>query len=220
MISEQGSAFFFLFVALALFAGLSFVFLQGSQGSNAFLSQEQTKNSARQIMGYTTDIERGVKRLMVRGCSPETIEFETANSAAPADKRCSVFDPNGAGLVYSRTPATLLTNQTTAVTGTVLLKVSGIGDTAKTDLIFRMTHLKPEICRQLNVDLLGLAITAAPPQDTFTAAQTDTNISNGIDDTIAVALGDTATSLAGKKAFCYEDTGTNSFDFIKVLVAR
>jgi hypothetical protein len=217
---QSGSAFFFLFIALALFAGLSFVFLQGTQNSSAMLNQEQIKNSARQIIAYGNDVDRGAKRLLLRGCVAETMEFESANSSSPADKRCSLFHANGAGLLLMKAPNNTLSDPASAATQTVLLKIDGVGDSAKTDIVLRMTHLRPEICQQINADLLATDLTAAPPEDTFTAAQTDTNLSNGIDDTIAIALGDTAATLVGKKGFCYEDTTTNRYDFIKVLVAR
>ena len=104
--SERGNAVIFILLAVALFAGLAYTFMRGAKSGQGNLTAGQAKLAAQDIINYSLTLERGVDKLMQRGCSQDELSFENAqktgfyweNSTAPADKSCHIYDAAGAGL--------------------------------------------------------------------------------------------------------------------------
>lgn len=105
---EQGNAIIIILIAVSLFAALGYAFTQSSRTSTGFISQEEAKANANQILSYGNDLKSAIKRLNLRGCDDSEISFENnivsgyTNGTAPTNKSCHVFDPAGGGLTYKK----------------------------------------------------------------------------------------------------------------------
>jgi len=112
--TQNGNAIAMILVAVALFAALGYAFSNTSRTSNRFLSDEEAKAYANQIISYGNEVRQAVKRLTLRGCSDTEISFENnvvsgyTNPNAPTDKSCHVFDIAGGGINYNNPPKKLL----------------------------------------------------------------------------------------------------------------
>ncbi len=101
---QCGNALWFILVAIGLLGLLTVMLSRSGSSTNETGSYEQNVIAANQILSYAKNIENGVQNLLARGCSENEISFEDsiianhANSNAPADKSCHVFDVAGAGL--------------------------------------------------------------------------------------------------------------------------
>lgn len=100
---RAGNVLFFILIVVALFAALSYAMTQSVRGSGSTDREKARLDAAlsEQCVGY---VERGVNVLQVlHGCALNEISYElpdgtNPNASAPADKRCHVFAPEGAGL--------------------------------------------------------------------------------------------------------------------------
>lgn len=98
---QGGSAILFLFIAVALFGALSYVFLQGSRGSTTMITNEAAKAASYQTQDCANAVSMATKRLNSRGCGTlisSAADGSNPVAGAPADGSCSVFHPNGGGV--------------------------------------------------------------------------------------------------------------------------
>jgi len=168
---ERGNAIVMILIAVALFAALGVAFSNTSRTSSSFISDEEAKTYATQIIAYGNEVKSAVKRLQLRGCSDTEISFANnvepgyANGNAPPDNSCHVFDMAGGGLQWISIPTNMLESDHDTydayghsfIANTI--QVSGIGTTCTTgdctELVFQVPHIKPEICAQLNARIIN-----------------------------------------------------------------
>lgn len=94
--SERGSAIIMLFVAVALFGMITYVFLQGSRGNTGMVISEGKKANDTRAQDYSNSINSTIKRLHLNGCEDNQISYETptgenVNPLAPTDGSCHIF---------------------------------------------------------------------------------------------------------------------------------
>lgn len=97
---EAGSAIFILFVAVALFAGVGYAFLQSSRTSVGWFQTERTKAGQTAFADCQLVVAAATKRLQLRGCGnliSNQTDGSNPNPGAPVDGSCSVYHPNGGG---------------------------------------------------------------------------------------------------------------------------
>ena len=111
--SESGNVLFFILIAVALFAALSYAVSSQNRASNSNAGSETTLVASSDIIQYASGLENAFTYLRVsKQCAEEEISFERPpfdasdtnyiNASAPADFSCHVFHPNG-GRMSSRT---------------------------------------------------------------------------------------------------------------------
>ncbi|MEM6780612.1 MAG: hypothetical protein AAF569_01985, partial [Pseudomonadota bacterium] len=100
---------------MILLAALTFAFTDSNRGGQNLISQAQADAYANQIMGYASDVNQAVKRLLLLGCDKTEISFDGAggglvylNVNSPSDNSCHVFDTAGGGLSYNQLPTAAL----------------------------------------------------------------------------------------------------------------
>lgn len=101
--SEQGSAILYLFVLVALFGFLAYIFAYGSRGNIAMLTSEQTKATVTTTTQCANNLAMATKRLEARGCGAmisSATDGSNSNPGAPTDGSCSIYHPNGGGITY------------------------------------------------------------------------------------------------------------------------
>ncbi len=235
--AQSGNALWYILIAIALLAALTFALTRNSSKIASNLGDDQARLIAGQLGREFNNVQEAVQRLItLNGCDPTEISFESdapnaasyVNSTSPTDKHCHVFQPEGAGLKNSPVPAgVLLTTGYWIYTGS--LAVSGVGPEYSTqtncsaacgDLVMLVQGVDQKICTEYNL-LIGLnngtppsesdLVSADPFDGTFTDGTMGANI-------ISDMGGTPGTVLYGTKTGCYLH-GT-AYEIYYVLVAR
>lgn len=239
--SQNGSIFFIILLAVAMFAMLTYAVSQGSRGSAAALTREQAKTAAQEVISYGNAIQKAVATLRLRGCSDTQLDFtnggksmrkngnayDYTNAGSPDDDSCDVFSMSGgkvtpqlltSGYVDPESVgSTDMDSRSFVVTATRMAELGQDSGAGGTDLILWLGRLEPEVCMAVN-DLLGVSNPSdAPPVDDFDC---DSTIFQGAYTSCGNAVGDIP-ELTGKSAYCsgYDDSGP-MYNYFQVLVVR
>lgn len=220
--SQTGSAMIYIFIAIALLAGLFYAMNQESRVNTSVLSEERAHLLASEIIEKSNIYAMAVQKLLLRGCDETEISFENAlhpsaasyvNAGSPADNSCHVFHPAGGGVALESIslPEDSLD---TAFSGGGNYGVSqhagnycifgiGTGTTVCNDsnkeLLYVATALKQSVCEAINQKLgINLPDGTADTEDLASEAF-DGSFATGITNLLDPA------SIQNKQAFCLED---------------
>jgi len=235
--TQRGSAIVLLLIAVALFAAVAYAFTQGSRTNTSMITDEQAKAYAQQIIDFANDVKMGVKRIQLRGYTDTQIAYDNTvyklgdgtslsyPNANCTSSACQIFNTAGGGV----SPIALMGGTNVGIDGTVAtgagaaggqvrlrsIGVMGVG-TAAPELVLQVLSVSGAVCKKINT-LLGIGPSAdyIPPMDTF-----DSISYAGSYGTVTDYLGDTATILQGKTAFCALANGGNGYHFNAVMIAR
>lgn len=242
--SQNGNVFFIIFLAIAMFAALTYAVMQGSRAGVSTLTADQARLAAQEIIDYGDTIQKAVQTLRLRGCSMAEISFDDThylskqaggssfgyyNPNSPTDGSCHVFGPNGGKvnakllsqgyIPYSQvTDSTHLAPDSYQITMIRWYQAGNENwDSSGTDIVLWIGRLKPEVCLKIN-DTLGIQNQGAPPIDTYDAGWNNwqgTMLGNNGD-----ALGDNPI-LVGKKSFCSgTDASGENYTYYQLLYAN
>ncbi len=218
--NEKGNVFFYILLAIALFAALSYALSKGGRSSSSTLTNEQARIAAQEIIDYGNDIANAVQKLRLRGCSDNEISFENdeyagyVNPNSPADERCHVFSNSGGQITYHGRSKDWFTPgyySSWWVNGET--SVVDVGS-AESELIVWSVRLKEKLCMHLNKSLNNLA----PSNENVSIHTTEFigsygGLPNGLGD-------DTGQVYKGKLAGCAYDPSQSYYYFYQVLIAR
>lgn len=223
--AESGNVMFYILIAVALLAALSYAVAQGSRASVQNLTEDRQRLLASEIIEYADTVKRAVQQLRLRGVAFNALEFDDPaltgydNPACGAGD-CMIFDPAGGAVIFKSASADALTapmpwafiaNNEIEMVGTTT------GDAAGADLLMVQPDLIREVCILIN-DLLGVANPSGDPP-------VDTSVDTTVPFTGAVAyaqtVGDEASSaaLSGRTAGCFRE-GAAAYHFYEVLIPR
>lgn len=227
--SQNGNVLFYILIAVALLAALSFAISQGGRGNINTIGEERARLLAAEIIEYSSNIKNAVTQLKLRGCADNELSFENnfaggyENTNAPGDNSCNIFNPAGGGIVYRETDESVLDTSFSAdgfYQQKVFLGGFRVVDQGsdETELLLYMPFITDQICSALNEEL-GIIL---PTQTdifgggggggTFNGESDDFNPQSTPD------LGDEATNIQGKTAFCINFSGSNHY--FNILLAR
>lgn len=236
--SESGNVLFYILIAIAMLAALSFAVSSGNNTANKSISNERSKLAASEIMAYGDTLANAVGQLRLRGCTENEISFENSeisgyeNPSAPSDETCHVFSVSGGGVNFETLSTDILDSSESASTfygywqfdATHCVENIGSHDdpcaSNQAELVASVHYLRKTVCVAVN-DLLEIDNPSGdPPIDTSNHSPrfTGTYGPSG-----QVLLGDDAAQLSGQRAGCYQDDNGYSEDayiFYRVLVAR
>ncbi len=228
MTHSKGNALFLILIAVALFAALSYAITTSSRSGGRGTSAENARLVAGQIFQYASEMRAAVQRLqLINGCTLEQISFYKAgeplhityyaNPNAPADGRCDVFGPDGAGLTY--VPQWMGWNEyntydnythaaweTEAATGRFIPEGRGqfydVGTMYGTELTVNTYYVNEELCRAYN--RLAIQTTDIPPGylPGFYGSWMGAFVGDGVNDSHAAT---TAPVLLGEVTACVEN---------------
>ena len=244
--NESGNVLFYILIAVALLAALSYAVSQSSRGGGGLdsLNEEQVKIASTEIIEYANAIANAVTQLKLRGCKDTEISFENSistldyiNTGDPTgDNYCHVFHVDGGGVTYQNPlPAWLdKTYNSDAVFGSTYFPnrncIIGIGKSEDTggscqlggdhaDLMIIIPFVKLDICNKLN-EMAGNNFNS-PPVDANMALDSGRSTFRGTYGNPFV-IHDTAGTLNQKNSACFEATNNPSggYIFYKVLLAR
>lgn len=235
--SQNGSAFFLILIAIAIFGALSYVVFKDSRSSSGTLTKEKSKLVAQEIVAYGDTLATAVQKLRLANCMETELDFANSswvqpngttptvatghNPSAPSSG-CSVFGINDGKIKAVAFPASyfMVTVPSTANTrqGSArirILKMVGIGSSTEPELVYFLPHITTEVCMEIN-KILGVDNPSdALPTITESTAPDYTGVFTG-----ANAYTDVSGGLTGKPAFCAATTADGDTRFIKTLLAR
>lgn len=167
--SQRGSAIVYVFIGVALFGSLMFLFSRGASQNTSTASGQQGKIKSSEIMERADVIARSVDRLMANGCSINEINFYadhftqsgTANPSAPSDGHCDVYSPKGGRLEWEGCPDPTICKDPYLYAPFIPRSIVGnsLGSVPE-DLVY-FVLVRKDVCQSINASL-GLPTTDLP----------------------------------------------------------
>ena len=238
--TECGNALIYIFVGIALFGALMFLFSRGSSQSTGGFTNQKSIVQAQAVISYGDAVATGVNKLISKGISENDISFETDVYKAaddsilnPASKfpnctndACKVFNRAGGGVI-AQIPADLGGLPPSSPTyfpypGGLISHVINIPEvgTPEPELVLTFHTIPLDVCIAIN-NLLNNNFTTNPPLGDNTQATDDysgsfsgshTNIGDGND-----------AWAEGKTSYCYQlrnMSDPNMYAYQKVAIVR
>jgi len=242
--AQNGNALWLILIAIAMLVTLTLFITRTSEKTADNLSSEQARVIALQVHRQLNTLESAVSRLMLANkCSENEISFENsmvagyANPLAPADKKCHLFEPEGAGLTWLKQPQGLLlpTAPALAQNGWFFLSsysVNGVGPEKAIeaicpsdcgDLIAYTHYVDLNVCKEFNkiVSQVDNPVTGTHSMMKGGAFAGTYGTANTVATRIATGSGDATTSTYGSRTACMEYSSSPGVYLIyKVLIAR
>lgn len=227
--SEKGSAFFYILIAIVLFAALTYAVSNSNRTNINIVTEEQAKIAAQEAIEQAETVKNAVQKLLLRKIDETSISFE--NSAVTGytlssctNDFCKVFNNNGGAINWIQVPQNSNDGTDWIYTGT--LPILGNGSDARYDITMILPKVSDNICRQINVFLgysNNLSDPIPVPDDTTLGAQkiSTANPLNAASNFID------GTNIDGTPALCVQiptpsielGTTTNSNYFVYTLYA-
>ena len=237
--TQRGAVFLYILIAIALLAGLTYAISGSNRANTSGITDQQAKLAAQEIIDYGNSVAAAVQKLKLRGIEEYAFDFSNdvykltddtpfpaANSSCTSSA-CKLFDINGGGLEAVYAPdhahisASSLPGRTGSTSGQGNFRSNYVHDVGSTapDLVFEYTYISPVVCKKIN-EILGIDNPSdAPPVDTYDQQNYSGNLTAFPLPPATDVIGDSATDLAGKTAFCLTADGTY-FVFKQVVLAR
>ncbi len=168
---------FYILLAVALIAALTYAVNRNSRTSGDVLTSDKARLAAQEIISFSETVSKAVDKLRLRGISETQIDFENTivsdySNAACSAASCRVFAIGGGNINYTIPDQSWLNSAYSAqgtygrwlITGA--LNIDG-SLSASPDLLLLLPYVSIDACEAMNT-ILGLN----PPTtaDTFTAA--------------------------------------------------
>ncbi len=212
---EQGSAIWFILLAVALLAALTMTMTRSSDTVEQSGDAERARILASDLMRYTGGIKAAIDRMQTAGISESDLCFHTSgwgnntyNGASCTNPANQIFGTGGAGVAFRTYD--FASDWSIFGSHTVLNL-----ETALTELIIQ-TRVSGAICREIN-NMLNIENPAGDaPVDAiqniipFIGSYTLAAVDN--------TIGNEAAQLVGKEAGCRKDG--SSYYFYQVLIKR
>lgn len=242
---QSGSVFFYILLAVILFAALAFTLSRSLRGTNtSAMSERQAEIAAAEILEYSAQIAQEIDRLRRNGISETDLDFYSEkflkHTASPsrwnpnpncADNSCRVFQSAGGRMHETifedyATPLTLPFSSSHPKGGHPSfhrVSVENAGTDAE-DLILNIVNLKTEICNIINKKI-GVPAPLDMPREQwlsfgYTAYGSASNGYWNLSDTkSAQPLFEEATQMQGQPYGCYHVAGYG-VTYYKMLIER
>ena len=232
--NQNGSIFFYILIAIFLFAALTYFLSDSNRTNIATVSEEQAKVAAQEIIEYGDIVTNAVQKLLLRGCDETEISFEdnpttAANSFvytninSPTDNSCHVYNAAG-GNLNTKDANRFWFVQDAIDAGfaqfyvTARDEIDGIGDTCSSaecsEISMSVWGLKESVCLKIN-ETLGIN---NMPSEMMNAAQPFTGSYAYIHN-----IGDDDALLSNKPSGCFYQNPCplgECYIFYSTLLAR
>lgn len=238
---EDGNAFFYILLGVALFAALSFSIARGirTQSTN-MLTRQEIKLAASDILDYAQKTGMAVQRVLRKGCSENDIDFDTPrwdhtdyqHSPIVAEK-CHVFLPVGGGLQWRPAPDYAMIGANWQFQGNLAIEGVGTEPSSTSDpyggeLLLLLAVKSKELCMAIN-DGMEIANTIDSSSDGTRPPYNAGNISTYVPFqgtyTADITLQGDAQQLTGKPTGCVtmdnaKDSPNGPYIFYSTLIER
>lgn len=237
MNNENGNILFLILIAVALFAALSYAVSLSMRSGSGSANTEQVDLLASQVSQYGAGLTNTMTRMrLTNSCSDndfnlyhDSFDEDYTNPSSPPNDTCTVFHPNGGGVVAQAPPvmAVPVSAPTDQYWYSSCMEIDGVGSSANgvagKELLLQ-AFVTRDVCLKLN-EKMGIANTGGvPPQ--YNGGETDPASSgpcqylgNYTDTMSAGTVGD-APELNSGHTGCYQSTSDQMYRFYHVLLAR
>ena len=227
--AQAGNVFIIILLGVFLFGALMYMFSRSAQQGTGNLTAQQANIAAQEILNYARLVEGAVDRIRRNGCSESEISFANsvvvgyANTAAPSDNSCHIFEDNGGKIEYLIPLASWSDRayeaETTydAFTFTKDTAVENIGTTAAEGTLL-LNFISRDLCLEIN-NQLDIENPSNAPPESVAVFNYDTLYDGDFDDS-TVPNPMNAPELIGESTGCVKANGLDQFHFYHVLLAR
>jgi hypothetical protein len=227
--AQRGNVLFYILIAIALLAALTYAVAQSSRGNVSQLSAEKGRLLATEIIEYSNIMASAVAQLKLRGVKESELCFDDAgwgnndyDHAGCADSLHKIFHPQGGGLTWTRAPHEAMSTALVADDRWHIYsdnEVQDVGTTCADDncseLILVVDELSQVVCEEIDILLNIIAKGEAVPSDNSDIGETTFKGTYGYTNTI------NNVDLNGRTTGCFEKTNPPAeYTFYKVLIAR
>lgn len=233
--AERGNIFFYIMVAIVLFAALSFAVSQSNRGSMSAMSEEQARLAATEVLEYASVLSNATAQLRLRGYKDTEISYENPVSAGYAnanctEEQCKIFSTEGGGVSYKPPPAEWLDSAQSAEAGYGSWIFSGENEVdqvgtdgasaANKELIAFLPYVKKVLCIEVNKKTGVTNPLGDPPREADSIAAYTALFTGSYVHGESLTLPDPD---KGKNAGCFEGGGNpaiETYHVYQVLMAR
>ncbi|MGH1374770.1 MAG: hypothetical protein ACRBCK_00360 [Alphaproteobacteria bacterium] len=231
--SSAGNALFYILMAIALLAALSFAIAQSGRNSVQSLTDEQASLYATEVIEYANILTQAVTQIRLRGYDEDEISFENSSVSGYVNPNCNedgckIFHLSGGGVHWGSPSLGVNDGSDWLFTGQTCIEDVGTGDTGSCnsvgtqvdELIMFLPNVDVSVCAALN-DKLGIDnVAGLPPQESQNAYDVASNQWIGSFQN-NYAIGGV---FKGLRAGCFEGGGTvpapGTYHYYNVLIAR
>lgn len=243
MIRDQsGNVLFYILIAVALLAALSYTVAQTNRGGAQSIGKERAGIVSSEIIEYAQIVGNAVSQLRLRGVKDTQISFENEKvtgyeNANCVEDGCKIYNLNGGGISYSAPKEEWLDSKYSEEPryGELYFNASAMGlakgSDTKDDLIMFVPYLKKSICIAINKALgvhLNSDDTPSEKNGPFETSAKFNGFYNDVSD--FYVAGDNTSGqdelFSSYSAGCTKSSGmgaapaAGSYHFFKVLIAR
>jgi len=169
--TQAGNVLFLILIAVALFAGLSYVVTQSTRSSPAGAGREKVLLQLNQVHNYSVNIKTALSRVLTNGGSFETLSFEDVRfvddytNTNCVSETCRIFSSLGGGALWAEPPEGF--NDGTDYIFSGHSQVKGIGQDSPgnadaAELLLIVPNLSESTCLAVHAHLNGGAVTPIP----------------------------------------------------------
>jgi hypothetical protein len=221
---ENGNVFFYILIAIVLFAALSYAVSRNRGGNTNIYTQEQAKLAAQEIIEHGNTVANAVQKLRLRGCSDAEISFENTvigGYTNGTNTSCQVFHTDGGNINVPNFNQNFYDSSAPALNEISFNGENNIIGLASSDaeLISYVSRLDQNICDTINQTLN--VVNSYSDADGLDAGDNTHNFTGTYSTTPETLCDGTAdNTYAG---CCFESTGCDTgscYHFYQVLIAR
>ncbi len=238
---QSGNVLFYILIAVALLAALSYAIAQSGRSSGSNISSERAALYATEIIEYGNIISQAVSQIRLRDYKDTEISFENNvvsgyTNANCTDSECEIFNINGGGIHYMPPKSDWLdsSNSSASLYGELYFNGSSsaieIG-TSSDDLILFIPYIKQDLCIAINKKLGIIPTTDKVPSEINGPFDVADKFTGSYGSTLDHKVSGNATTgetsiLYGKNSGCTEASGSSpnpasgTYHYYQVLIAR
>jgi len=224
--NQSGNVLFYILIAVALMAALSYAVTQSGRGSASSLTKGKASIYASEIIEYGNILSQSVSQVMLRGYKNTEISFENDvvsgyENANCMENGCKIFNINGGGLTFLKSPEYANDGTDWVFTVNRVINIGtqiGGGETSDLDLVMVLQNINKTVCEQINKKLHNTIIIPQENDSVYLEKFAGVYHGSWIDD----SAGENG-PLAGSSAYCFEGNDTpasGTYHYYQVLIAR
>lgn len=227
--TQRGNALIYVLIAIALFAGLSFVLARQSDTSeSSSLTEERAEIAASQILSYASQAKQALDQMLFTGARIDDLDFILPSDAAfnTPPTIYKVHHPGGGGLTRGNIPQEAMgSTVTTPPAGWYMGRFNNVEwtPTSASDIILTAYSLDRLVCERINEKITG---NTTIPQLTDSIKETmiddaTPGYGGGANtDLTTDAAGDICPACHNLVSLCVQNQAGDVYGFYSVLVDR
>lgn len=236
MRDQSGNILFYILIAVALLAALSYAVSHTSRGGGDQVSRERAGISASEIVEYANIIGNAVMQIRLRGVGATQISFENEEidgyeNPNCTEDHCKVFAIDGGGVSYLIPKDEWLDKEYSSEPrfGELYFNGSSMaldkGSESKDDLIMFIPYVKKSVCKAINDNLSIYLESDDVPSESSGPFESVAKFTGDYDDAPDYYVaGDSTTGqselFSPYGAGCTKSSDGDDYHFFKVLLAR